>query len=186
MSWAPRAGRLIRRERGPAAGPPRGLVITPPAIERVLKRLGGVRRLRSGWLARCPAHQDRSPSLKIDEGEAGRILVHCFSGCTAQEIVAAIGLTLHDLMGDSSAPPPRSPAKALAADLLREQKWTRPEVLELYQLADLQRAVDAFVADVRRTETAKRFRETNWDRLALAAGLETEALALGAEIGAPW
>ncbi|MBU6994035.1 hypothetical protein [Ferrovum myxofaciens] len=63
-----------------------------------VERLQKVRRTGPGkWLACCPAHDDRSPSLAIREADDGRILVHCFSGCSVQEIVGALGLELSDL-----------------------------------------------------------------------------------------
>jgi len=52
----------------------------------------------NGWSARCPAHEDRRPSLSIDEGDDGRALVRCHAGCTAEAIVAALGLRMEDLM----------------------------------------------------------------------------------------
>lgn len=151
----------------------------------VFGRLDGVRKRRAGWVARCPAHPDRTPSLSINEGDDGRVLLYCFAGCDFQAIVAALGLAARDLMGDGPAPPPRSPAESIGADLLTREKWTDPDVLELYQLADLQRTVDGFVADVRQAETVNGD-TADWERLALAAQLECEALALAAETGAPW
>lgn len=69
--------------------------------EDLLVRLEGVRPRGTGkWLGCCPAHQDRSPSLSIREGDDGRILVHCFSGCTAPEICNALGITLKDLFAE--------------------------------------------------------------------------------------
>lgn len=68
--------------------------MTGPAI---LDRLGQVRRSGSGWVARCPAHQDRQPSLTVAWGRDGRTLVHCHAGCPLGAIVAALGLTLADL-----------------------------------------------------------------------------------------
>jgi len=47
------------------------------------------RRSGPGWLARCPAHEDRSPSLSIRE-QGGKLLVHCFSGCAQSEIIDAL------------------------------------------------------------------------------------------------
>ena len=62
----------------------------------------------SGWTCRCPAHVDRNPSLSIGTGDDGRVLVKCFAGCSADEVVAAIGLTTRDLMPDNrAAAPPR-------------------------------------------------------------------------------
>jgi hypothetical protein len=52
---------------------------------------------RLKWVARCPAHEDRSPSLSITEGRDGRVLVHCFGGCRPEAILEAIGLTFADL-----------------------------------------------------------------------------------------
>jgi len=48
-------------------------------------------------MARCPAHDDRSPSLSIRETNDGTILLKCFAGCGAADVVAAVGLTLADL-----------------------------------------------------------------------------------------
>lgn len=63
----------------------------------VLSRLEGVRRFGPGWIARCPAHRDRDPSLSIAEGDDSRVLLHCFALCNPLEIVTAIGLTMADL-----------------------------------------------------------------------------------------
>ncbi|MCL2330198.1 MAG: DUF3987 domain-containing protein [Phycisphaerae bacterium] len=70
-------------------------------IELVLSKLSGAKRCGQGWQAQCPAHEDRRPSLSISEGEGGRALVHCHAGCTAEAIVAAIGLTMANLMPES-------------------------------------------------------------------------------------
>ena len=52
---------------------------------------------RDKWLARCPAHDDRSPSLSIRDIGDGRTLINCFAGCGAVDVLAAIGLELSDL-----------------------------------------------------------------------------------------
>lgn len=71
------------------------------AADNLLARLEGVRQSGPGrWMARCPAHEDRSPSLSVRELEDGRVLVHCFSGCAAADVVAAVGLSLADLFAD--------------------------------------------------------------------------------------
>jgi hypothetical protein len=49
------------------------------------------------WQARCPAHADKGPSLSIRETDDGRVLVHCFAGCSVHEIVQAVGIELSDL-----------------------------------------------------------------------------------------
>lgn len=40
--------------------------------------------------ARCPAHDDRNPSLSIKDGRDGRLLLHCFAGCEFDRIRSAI------------------------------------------------------------------------------------------------
>lgn len=66
--------------------------------ENLLAKLPEARRSGDGWAARCPAHEDRNASLSINDGDDGRALVHCFAGCPNEEIVAALGLTMADLM----------------------------------------------------------------------------------------
>ena len=70
-------------------------------IESFLNLLENVKQTRRGWQARCPAHADRSPSLTIQDGEEGRILVHCFAGCTPKEICSALHVHVRDLFQDA-------------------------------------------------------------------------------------
>ena len=67
------------------------------AIEKVLERLEGVRRSGKGWVARCPAHPDRTPSLSVGVGADGRVLIKCFAGCDLHAILDALGLEARDL-----------------------------------------------------------------------------------------
>ena len=72
-------------------------------VERLLDRLESVRRTgRNRWMARCPAHDDRGPSLSIRECDDGPILLHCFAGCGAAEVLTAIGLDFSDLYPERS------------------------------------------------------------------------------------
>jgi len=65
-------------------------------IDNVLSRLDRVSGRNGSWTAKCPAHQDKSPSLAIAERD-GVVLLHCFAGCSAYEICSAIGLEMSDL-----------------------------------------------------------------------------------------
>lgn len=49
------------------------------------------------WMARCPAHGDKRPSLAIRYEDDGRILLHCFSGCDPEAILGAVGMQFSDL-----------------------------------------------------------------------------------------
>lgn len=63
------------------------------AINQILSRLECVRNTGPGkWMAKCPAHPDRRPSLSIRETADGRILLHCFAGCDIRAVLEAIGL----------------------------------------------------------------------------------------------
>ena len=70
-------------------------------VSTLLGRLDGVRGRDGKWIAKCPAHDDRSPSLGIGVGDDGRVLIICRTGCGAADIVAAVGLTMSDLFPDS-------------------------------------------------------------------------------------
>lgn len=68
------------------------------AAAKLLDRLTGVKQTAPGrWHAKCPAHEDKSPSLSIRELEDGRVLMHDFGGCGTGDVLAAIGLTFTDL-----------------------------------------------------------------------------------------
>jgi len=54
------------------------------------------------WMACCPAHEDKSPSLAITELRDGRILIKCFAGCEILDVLSAIGLTMSDLFPGGS------------------------------------------------------------------------------------
>lgn len=62
--------------------------------EIILERLDMVRKTGSNkWIARCPAHQDGTPSLSVTEVSSGeRVLIHCHAGCGALDILESVGL----------------------------------------------------------------------------------------------
>lgn len=69
-------------------------------IEDLLSRLDKVRKISDGYIACCPAHDDKSPSLAITE-RSGKILLNCFAGCDPEAILAAIHLRWRDLFSDA-------------------------------------------------------------------------------------
>ena len=80
------------------------------SLQTLLNRLNKVKKTTNqNWIACCPAHEDKSPSLSIREVDDGRILIHCFAGCPAESILNALELTFSDLHperlnGDSFKP----------------------------------------------------------------------------------
>ena len=68
-------------------------------IETFISRLDGIKETGPGkYLSRCPAHDDRSPSLAIKDGDDGRVLIHCFAGCETEDVLSAVGMTFSDIM----------------------------------------------------------------------------------------
>jgi hypothetical protein len=75
-------------------------------IETILANLKRVKSTsKNRWLACCPAHEDRSPSLSIMQNEQGKIFIHCFAGCNGKAIMSSIGMTLSDLYPERISPP---------------------------------------------------------------------------------
>lgn len=116
----------------------------------VLEHLVGVKKTGSDkYIARCPAHADKRPSLTIRELSDGRVLMHCFAGCDTEAVLSAIGLTFRDLMperiGDFSRVRPAFTAsdamRALAqeagfisvaaADVVAGKPWSETELQRL-------------------------------------------------------
>ena len=63
------------------------------------------------FTAKCPTHDDQQNSLSVGVGRDGRILLHCFAGCDARDIVEELGLSMKDLRPE------------------REQSRRRPSIL---------------------------------------------------------
>lgn len=83
-------------------------------------------------IARCPAHDDRSPSLSIKDGRDGRLLVHCFAGCEFDRIRSAISACtgasyLVEL--PYTAPNRRTEHREQAAAALIEKVWSETAVI---------------------------------------------------------
>jgi len=90
-------------------------------IDRVLERLERLRKTRRGWIACCPSHPDKNPSLSVAIGNDGRILLYCWSGCSYRQIMAALGLSPGDLMPER--PRTRTPEEhQAAAEQARERE----------------------------------------------------------------
>lgn len=65
--------------------------------EVVLPKLEGIRPAAGGYSAKCPAHDDSSPSLSVKAGDNQPVVFHCFAGCSQDDILAALGLTWEDV-----------------------------------------------------------------------------------------
>lgn len=132
-------------------------------VDTLISRLERPRQTGPGrWLARCPAHPDKSPSLSIRELDNGCVLVHCFTGCPVSAVLEAIGLEFSDLYPESPtvANPERRPFPA--AEVLRA----------LYREILVVSAAAGFIL------AGRRLAEPDVERLSLALSRIQEAVAL--------
>lgn len=77
-------------------------------LKDILPILKGVRTSGSGFIALCPAHDDRNPSLSISESD-GKPLLYCHAGCSFEAIVQALGISKSNSGDRSSGFPPSHP-----------------------------------------------------------------------------
>lgn len=90
------------------------------SADALISRLEKVRPTGRGtWIACCPAHADKSPSLTIRETDDGKVLLHCFAGCSVAEVLASVDLDFDALFPPRQhhGRPERRPFPA--ADVLR-------------------------------------------------------------------
>lgn len=135
-------------------------------LSGLLERLDGVRQTGTDrWVARCPAHDDKHPSLSVRETGDGTLLVRCWSGCSAAEVVHAAGLTLADLF------PPR-PQDHHRGPIPTRSRWDRADVWLLLQHESAIAAIVAADAAAGRPVTAD-----DAERVGLAADRLADACA---------
>ena len=69
-----------------------------PKIDWVLSKFPNAKKSGQGWIVNCPAHEDKSPSLQITEGQDGKVLFYCFAGCKLDAILAGAELDYSDIL----------------------------------------------------------------------------------------
>ncbi|MCE8002719.1 CHC2 zinc finger domain-containing protein [Billgrantia ethanolica] len=140
-------------------------------VNGLLARLDKVKRTGQGrWVACCPAHQDKHPSLSVRETDDGTVLVKCWAGCGAADVVAAVGLSLADLF-------PNRPDDHHRKPLSKGQRWIPRDVLGCV-------AREALIALLAAEQVSKgvALHEDDIQRLAVAAGrLRAAAEGVGYE-----
>lgn len=92
------------------------------ALQEFLSTLQQVKKTGPArYIALCPSHQDRRPSLTITEKDDGMVLIRCWAGCGAADILAAVGMEFDALYpprtDDHRGRPARKPWNP--ADLLQ-------------------------------------------------------------------
>lgn len=172
----------LRNEAAPAGRPGLGETnaggrrfhVDCATAEPLLQRLDGVQKSGNGWRARCPSCGGKSRKVAIAERD-GRVLLHCFGGCKAIEVLEAVGLAWADIM-----PPrtwPESPEeRRQARRAIREAGWAAA-LATLATEATIVRLASAQVARWRPLS------EEDDARLALACARIDKAAAVLVEAG---
>jgi len=126
-------------------------------IDQLLIMVNGVKEKGAGrWVARCPAHEDRSPSLSIRELDDGRVLLKCFAGCDTEDVLSAVGLEFSDLF------PERLPG--VGYQPTKSRQFSPAELLEIVSHETTVAAL--ILADIL---ADKEINDQIWTRLATAA-----------------
>lgn len=131
-------------------------------MDNILPHLDKVKKSGKGYQARCPAHEDKGPSLSLREGDDGRVLLHCHAGCSTPSVLAAIGLSMSDLFPPSNTPRRPPPAPGVSRRELHAAADFERTILFILR-CDATRGRPISQTDMRRGQIARQ-------RLALARG----------------
>ena len=113
----------------------------------LLTRLDGVRSRGTGkWSARCPGHEDKSPSLSITEGDKG-LLLKCWAGCELTAITRKLGVEIKDLFYDGLSDPRQR--REVLQRRAKEQAAQRAEDKAMGRKADLLKQAEYLVQSAR-------------------------------------
>jgi hypothetical protein len=160
----------IKRQRNPARAVRKTETTTKEGRgsmtgEQIVSLLSAVRSHGDNrWIACCPAHDDKSPSLTIKQTNH-RVLIRCFAGCEIADICTAIRIQLKDLFLDSKrATNPAALRRHRAVEKL--QDWQQAE---LQRVAEDLRTRDTILGAIRRMVNSGEISEDEaWDTIANA------------------
>ena len=118
---------------------------TAAFLNEFLSRLDSVKSRGQGrWSARCPAHNDRSPSLSVSGGDKG-ILLRCFAGCGVSDILKSLSLEAKDLFFDSLSDDPKQ-RRHQAAERARRRAAHAEEARRSGRVIDARREASYLIA----------------------------------------
>ena len=136
------------------------------ATERLVARLKGAKQIAPDkWKACCPAHPDKTPSLDVRDA-SGRVLVCCHAGCSAEDVVQAVGLTLADLFD-----------QPLAHHMVPVRDPMRPRIDAAKLLADIRHEAMVTVIITEKLARGEKFTDAEHKRLIRAAATINAAVS---------
>lgn len=97
--------------------------------EQISRMLRGRRYAKGKYMARCPAHGEKTGSLSITDMGGGNVRLHCFAGCPQKAVLGAIGLTWRDLKPEGKIDPVIMRQIVVAEAKRKAQKEERTRLL---------------------------------------------------------
>lgn len=140
-------------------------------VDHILDLVGPVRKSGRGWMAKCPAHEDRSPSLSIREAK-DRILLHCFSGCSVAAICEVLGIGIRDLFAGNLSQPEWSRLQQARHE---RKQAERKKQIEVGRVIDARREAEALLESCHNQDISQWSIE-KFDRVMNAVGQAYELL----------
>lgn len=107
-------------------------------VRWVLQRFDKVRESgKDQWIACCPAHDDKSPSLSIRDTDE-KILIHCFAGCDVNTILGSVGLEITDIFHTQRVRPmPDREAEELVLEIAKAMRASGERLTEADKAREL-------------------------------------------------
>ena len=105
---------------------------------------------KAQWKARCPAHDDRSPSLSVSQASDGKVLLKCFAGCELDAIVGSLGLSVKHLFPEDASHTRTCPPESRAT---LQHPTAKGAGCTLAQYAAAKRLPEAFLQDLGLSDT---------------------------------
>lgn len=131
------------------------------AASRILDRLQRPKQTRPGrWMAACPCCESRKGRpLAVTEADDGRVLLHAFCGCSTEDVLGRIGLSITDLYDQPLTHAVKPIANRVSAaevlDGLSEEVTVLVMLVEHYKLACTEACADRLALAARRIGLAR-------------------------------
>jgi len=115
-------------------------------LKSLLNPLNHVQQRGEQHRAKCPAHDGKSTtSLSVTETDDGRILIHCFGGCSTQEVLDALDMDIHDLMPERITHNANTEEKMKWKQDAQHRDWVEQADILLHEARVLWLAADSIV-----------------------------------------